>query len=1078
MPASAPRSLSSSLYADEAQCVDRLLDALPWDRQRQARVREQAAKLVTRVRETKRKTGELESFLQQYGLNTEEGLALMTLAEALLRIPDPHTANLLIRDKMIAADWLASQGESKDWLVKAAGFGLSLTRKTLDSSLSRLGEPVIRKAMVEALRMLGRQFVLGRTIDEAIKNGRDYEKKGYRLSYDMLGEGARTFETADQYFDAYANAIKIIAASAASAKGPGLLKGKLQKGPGRPGISVKLSALHPRYEYRHAEECVPALSAKLGELARLAAQHDITLTVDAEEVDRLESSLKIIRNVASDPALKNWEGFGVAIQAYSKRSLDLVDVLAEIARDSGRRLQVRLVKGAYWDAEIKRAQVMGLPDYPLFTRKANTDLSFLACAHRMLERRDVFYPMFATHNAYSVTAIIELAGSNRNGYEFQRLHGMGETLHDLIVGDGVADSTVYAPCGSHEDLLPYLVRRLLENGASTSFVHKILDPNTPVETLTADPVEDARNHAKKRHTQIPLPRDIYGPGRANAAGMDLTEPSTVQPLLSGMKTVDGKSFEAAPLIDGQIYKTGTPHPVHNPAFSLKFSPARLREGELAGEGLLSSLAAARSSNPSPLDPPSRERAGGNHASVGQVWSADRQTVEEAFKSARQGFAGWSRTPASDRAAMLRKLAELMETERDTLMGLCVREAGKTIDDALAELREAVDFCRYYAMRGETDFADSGLLLPGPTGESNRLTLQGRGVFVCISPWNFPLAIFTGQIAAALMAGNAVIAKPAEQTPLIAAYTAGLIHKAGVPANAFHLLPGDGAVGAMLTGHKDVAGVAFTGSTEVARAINRTLAAKDGPIVPLIAETGGQNAMIVDSSALPEQVIDDVLVSAFGSSGQRCSALRVLYVQEEVADRFITLLKGAMATRKVGDPMLPSSDTGPVIDQDALRALLEHKDKLDRTAVKIAETPANQNGGTFFAPIAYEIKSIRELEREVFGPVLHVIRFAARDIDTVIGEINATGYGLTMGLHTRISTVMDRVTKAVQAGNIYVNRTMTGAVVGVQPFGGLGLSGTGPKAGGPHYLYRFATEKVISIDTTRQGGNATLVTLEE
>ncbi len=1014
--------LSSVLYADESQTVEALLAALPWDSAREKRTQDSARSLVERVRGAKRKSGELEGFLQQYGLNSEEGLALMTLAEALLRIPDAQTASLLIRDKMAAADWLAKQGDSKDFLVKVAGFGLSLTRKALDSSLSKLGEPVIRKAMVEALRLMGRQFVLGRTIEEAMKNGREYEKKGYRLSYDMLGEGARSFAAADAYFDAYAAAIRAI--------------GTDQNAGHRPGISVKLSALHPRYEYKKAESCVPAMARRLSELARLAAEHHIALTVDAEEADRLETSLKIIGAVAADPGLKNWDGFGLAIQAYQKRCLPLVDHLADMAKSAGRRLQVRLVKGAYWDAEIKRAQVMGLPDYPVFTRKANTDLSYLACADKMLRQRDIFYPMFATHNAYSVAGIMELAGGERGGFEFQRLHGMGETLHDIVLADRLAEVSVYAPCGSHEDLLPYLVRRLLENGASTSFVHKILDRKTLLDDLIVDPVEDARNHPSKRHARIVLPRDIYGAGRLNAAGIDLTEPSMTEPLLSGMKALDGKVLEAAPLVGGISRKPGQPLPVSSPA---------------------------------------------NRAqTVGQVWYADSAMIDAAFESAKDGFSRWSSIPAAERAACLRRLADLMEADRDTLMGLCVREAGKTIDDALAELREAVDFCRYYAQQGEKDFNETGQKLPGPTGESNTFFLQGRGVFVCISPWNFPLAIFMGQVSAALMAGNAVIAKPAEQTPLVAAFAARLIHLAGVPADAFHLLPGDGETGAMLVRYKDVAGVAFTGSADAARSINRALAAKDGPIVPLIAETGGQNAMIVDSSALPEQIIDDVLVSAFGSTGQRCSALRVLYVQEDIADSVIALLQGAMAARSVGDPIKLSTDTGPVIDADALETLTAHKQKLERTARKIAEIPLppEATGGTFFAPVAYEIKSIREIDREVFGPVLHVIRYRASDIDGIVADINATGYGLTMGLHSRIGSTITRIAHAVRAGNIYVNRTMIGAVVGVQPFGGMGLSGTGPKAGGPHYLHRFAAEKVVSIDTTRQGGNASLVTLEE
>lgn len=1016
-------NMADYLYADEAQCVEEMLDTLEWNDDMKARVENRARDLVTKVRDSKRKRGELESFLQQYGLNTEEGLALMTLAEALLRIPDAHTANALIRDKMAAAEWLGKQGDTKDLLVKAAGFGLSLTRKTLDSAASRLGEPMIRKAMVEAIRMLGRQFVLGRTIEEGIKNAKDYQKKGYRVSYDMLGEGARTEKDALKFFQNYKDAIEHIA--------------KSSDGKRKPGISVKLSALYPRYEFFHKERAVSAMIDKLTALAKLAAQRDISLTVDAEEVDRLELSLGIIEAVAADENLKHWDGFGLAVQAYQKRAPALLDRLATLGERTGRRLQIRLVKGAYWDTEVKRAQVEGLEDYPVYTRKANTDLCFLTCAQKLLERRDVFYPMIATHNAHTVAAIMEMAGNDRSGFEFQRLHGMGETLHDTILRDSVADVCIYAPCGSHEELLPYLVRRLLENGASTSFVHQILDDRVPIDDIIADPVEDARDAENKRHSKIPMPADIYGAKRKNAKGMDLKEDSVLHPFINEMEEfLKGMPFEAAPLIGGKRLSGGRTEKIVNPADISQV--------------------------------------------VGAMITADEALVNKAFETARTGYDAWSNTHASDRSNVLLKLADLMEEHYAPLMALCVREAGKTIPDALSEVREAVDFCRYYAMRGREGFTPEGTQLPGPTGESNVLTMHGRGTFVCISPWNFPLAIFTGQVVAALMAGNAVIAKPAEQTPLVASYMADLILKAGVTPDAFALLPGNGDVGAALVKHDDVAGVAFTGSTEVARLINRTLAAKDGPIVPLIAETGGQNAMIVDSSALPEQVIDDVLISAFGAAGQRCSAMRVLYVQDDVADHMIDMLKGAMALRVVDDPLSVMTDTGPVIDRDALNGLQAHIDRMDKEATLIARCPLGSGAdkGTFLAPAAYEINHISEIGREVFGPVLHVIRYKAKDLSQVIDDINNTGYGLTLGVHSRISSHMDKITGDVHVGNAYVNRTMIGAVVGVQPFGGHGLSGTGPKAGGPHYLSRFAIEKVVSIDTTRQGGNASLVTLEE
>lgn len=1017
-------NLPSYIYKDEKTLVEELLQGLSWDESKSARIEKNAAALVEKVRSSKRKMGELESFFQQYGLNSEEGLALMTLAEALLRIPDPATANALIRDKMVAADWLSKQGETKDLLVKAAGFGLSLTRKTLDSVASRLGEPVIRKAMVEAMRLLGRQFVLGQTIEDAIKNGREYQKKGYRLSYDMLGEAARTAEDAEKFFESYSHAIRVVGENTKDAKSPH-------------SISVKLSALYPRYHYSHAADCVPVMIEKLRALSLQAANSNISLTVDAEEVDRLEMSLQIFAAVANDPALKDWPRLGLAVQAYQKRAPAVLDYLEDLAKETGRKINVRLVKGAYWDTEIKRAQVMGLPDYPVYSRKVNTDLSYLYCAQKLMDGRDYFYPMMATHNAHTMTAVLDMAGNDLSGFEFQRLHGMGETIHDVIMKNNDVQGCVYAPCGTHEELLPYLVRRLLENGANSSFVNKLLDPSIPAADIVADPVLDAQKHQERRHPHIPLPADIYGAGRRNSKGLDLTEEMVVTPLLKEMAAVDDREYEALPVIGGKNEAGKDWHDVKNPADTDQV--------------------------------------------VGRVCYADGQMIDKAFESAAEGFEIWHKTPANERAQALLNLADLMEENMAELMGLCVREAGKTIADALAEVREAVDFCRFYAQQGASLFDEKGTVLPGPTGESNVLTLYGRGIFVCISPWNFPLAIFTGQITAALMAGNAVISKPAEQTSLIGHYMTRLIHKAGVPEAAFNILPGDGKTGAALVAHPDVAGVAFTGSTEAAHSINRTLAGKDGPIIPLIAETGGQNAMIVDSSALTEQIIDDVLISAFGAAGQRCSALRVLYVQDDVADRVIHMLKGAMAEQTVGDPMCLASDIGPVIDQEALQTLRDHRKNLDQMGRFIAEIPVPDNivhGGHFFAPVAYEINDIEQLGREVFGPVLHVVRYDAADIGKVMDGINKTGYGLTFGVHSRIGSFVNNVTGQARVGNAYVNRTMIGAVVGVQPFGGNGLSGTGPKAGGPHYLPRFANEKVVSIDTTRQGGNASLVSLEE
>ena len=1011
--------LSPYLYADEAQVVRKLADGLHWPSEQSSRVRSKAQEYVRQVRAMERSSGELESFLQQYSLTTDEGLALMSLAEALLRIPDKKTANALIRDKITAANWL-NQHSTGDWIVRATGIGLLMTRKTLDSALARIGEPVIREAMIQAMQILGKQFVLGETIEDAAQNGQKWNAKGYRISYDMLGEGARTAIDAENYFKSYLRAINYL--------GDRVNKSDERK----PGISVKLSALHPRYVYAQKEISVPAIAEKLKILGERAAARGIPLTIDAEEVDRLELSLEIIDLVLKDNALRGWDGFGLAVQAYQKRALPLLDELAVRAKVAQRRLQVRLVKGAYWDAEIKRAQVQGLPEYPVFTRKVNTDLSYQACAAMMLSHRDLFYPMFATHNAQTAVAVIDMAREKSASFEMQRLHGMGEALYDVLLKNADIKASIYAPVGSHEDLLAYLVRRLLENGANSSFVNKLLDDKEPIEVLINDPVVAARNHDTMRHPKIPLPANIYGV-RKNSAGLDLTDDVAIQPLLKTISKFKG-GHEAAAVINGKMYKEAIAQDVSNPA---------------------------------------------NRKVLGKVWSSNKGLIDKAFRTTQETFPTWSSTTAEHRASILEKIADLYEKHADDLMAFCVHEAGRTIPDALAEVREAVDFCRYYAQQGRKDF---GLhVMQGPTGEKNTLQLQGRGTFVCISPWNFPLAIFTGQIVAALMAGNCVIAKPAEQTPLISAKAISLMHKAGIPAGALALLPGDGEIGARLVQHEKVAGVAFTGSTDAARSINKTLAGKSGAIVPLIAETGGQNAMIVDSSALPERVVDDVLISAFGSVGQRCSSLRVLYLQKEIADKVIRMLKGAMAELKIGDPALLSTDTGPVIDEEAHMNLMRHRRALDGFGKKIFEVDLDPNlksTGHFFAPCAFEIPSLELLQKEVFGPILHVIRFDAAKIQDVIDDINNTGYGLTFGVQTRIDSFRDRLANETHAGNVYVNRSMIGAVVGVQPFGGQGLSGTGPKAGGPYYLPRFAHERVISIDTTAAGGNASLVSLSE
>lgn len=1002
-------SFSSFLYQDEGESLKTLYSALPWTGHRVHAVGQQAASFVEVIRSGKGSRSLLESFLQDFALDTEEGLAMMTLAEALLRIPDKVTANALIRDKVQAADWLSRQGQSKDWVTRAAGLGMSLSRRTLDGAFARLGEPLVREAMIRAMHLMGQQFVLGTGIAEALDAAKRYEAKGYRLSYDVLGEGARDERTALRYLESYARAFDMIGA---------VCRNTNLDPSARPSVSVKLSALYPRYEVSQEKFCIPVLIERLGHLAAKAAGHDLSLTVDAEEAARLDLSIRIFEGVLKRSDLSDWQGFGLAVQAYQKRALPLINYLAENGQAYGRKIQVRLVKGAYWDSEIKKAQIGGFAGYPVYTRKCNTDVSYLACAHTLLQKRDRFFPMFATHNAHTVAAVLEMAYSAGADplcdFELQKLFGMGDGLFDYLLEQKMARASIYAPIGPHEDLLPYLVRRLLENGANSSFVKKVMDKGFPSDDLVRDPVLESHVHPTKSHPKIPLPKDIF-PDRRNSAGLDLNDPYSSAPVEVFVKNYR-KDFPAKSLVNGMR-----------------------RDPEQAG------------------------------------------LIDTAFASAREGFVRWSKTDADNRAAALERFADLLEAQRDEFLALCVHEAGKTLPDAVAEVREAVDFCRYYAQEARKNFSEAGFLLPGYTGENNRLVLRGRGVFVCISPWNFPLAIFTGQVVAALAAGNAVIAKPAEQTPFIALRAAELLHRAGVPADAVHLIAGDGSIGAEIVRHPDVAGVAFTGSTQAAKSIQRALADKDGPIVPLIAETGGQNVMIVDSSALLEQVVDDVLLSAFGSAGQRCSALRVLYLQEEIADKFLEILDGAMQMLRVGLPDNLSTDIGSVIDREALDRLRAHEEFMARTGRMIARVPLNSDlaqGGFFFAPVAYEITDIGHLKEEVFGPVLHVIRYRAEDSETLAEQINRLGYGLTFGVQSRIGSVQKMLAGGVDAGNVYVNRSMIGAVVGVQPFGGLGLSGTGPKAGGPHYLRAFAHEKVISVNTTAAGGNASLVSLGE
>lgn len=1038
MAVPAPRPAESAVpvfrapYAeDDAAIAGRLLAGGRREPAAKARIDARATGLIEAIRTRRVGLGGIEELLREYSLSTKEGLALMVLAEALLRVPDAATADRLIEDKLGQGDFAHHESKSDAFLISASSWALGITARIIQpgetptsiiGNLSkRLGLPAVRTATRQAMRVMGNHFVLGQTIEEALKRARSGSGKLYRYSFDMLGEGARTKADADRYYASYADAIDAIGRSAGNAPLPN-----------RPGISVKLSALHPRYEATNRERVLAELTPKVIALARQAKAYDLNFTVDAEEADRLELSLDVIAAVMADASLAGWDGFGLAIQAYQKRAAAVIDHIAALAEAYDRRLMVRLVKGAYWDTELKRAQERGLPDYPVFTRKAMTDLNYEACAAQLLALRPRIIPQFATHNALTVATVAEMAG-NTEHYEFQRLHGMGEALYErLLQEDSGFACRTYAPVGGHQDLLAYLVRRLLENGANSSFVSVSGDPDVPVAQLLVPPADLVGSASAARHRRIPLPAELFGPSRRNSAGIELGDAASLEALLGEIARAAAKPVpDAVPLIDG-------------------------KPGSGSAREVLS-----------PID----------GRPVGHVVEGDAATAEQALRAAKAGFHAWNATPARSRAACLRQAAELMEARRGPILSLLQSEAGKTLDDAIAELREAVDFLRYYAAEAEAKFAVP-TTLPGPTGEDNRLILRGRGPFICIAPWNFPLAIFTGQVAAALVAGNSVVAKPAPQTPLIAAFAVRLLHEAGIPKTALHFAPGDGKLGAALVAHKDVAGVAFTGSTATARAINRALASKDGPIVPLIAETGGLNAMLVDATALAEQVADDVVISAFRSAGQRCSALRLLVVQEDVADKMLEMIEGAASVLKLGDPRAIETHIGPVIDAAAKQRLDAHVAAMraQGRVVFAGETPSLP--GTFVAPHIIRLDKVADLTAEHFGPVLHVVSWKAGQLDQVLAEIEATGYGLTFGLHSRIETTVERVVEKLSTGNIYVNRNMIGAVVGVQPFGGHGLSGTGPKAGGPNYLARFATEQTVTINTAAAGGNASLIAMGE
>jgi RHH-type transcriptional regulator, proline utilization regulon repressor / proline dehydrogenase / delta 1-pyrroline-5-carboxylate dehydrogenase len=981
---------------DEDLAVDHILPDAEVNMRARSRAWERARKMVLQIRDDQQGHGVVEALLNEYSLSSAEGVVLMCLAEALLRIPDKRTQDKLISDKLSKGQWSAHLGNSDSLFVNASAWGLLLTGGLvnyadqrnqfgfLKKTLGKVGEPVIRKAMNIAMKVMGQQFVMGENIKNAVQRAEEKERKGYVYSYDMLGEGARTQQDADKYFASYAQAIKVIG-EAAKGKGP-------RKSP---GISVKLSAIHPRYEFTHKTRVMAELPAKLKELCLLAKQYDIGLTVDAEESERLDISLDIIEAVFSDPELAGWHGFGLAVQAYQKRAIFVIDWLRELTQRVGRKLMVRLVKGAYWDTEIKKAQKEGQIHFPVFTRKSSTDVSYHACANRLLDYRDTIYPQFATHNAYTAAVIIELAGEDKEGFEFQCLHGMGDSLYDQIVSLENIQCRIYAPVGEHEDLLAYLVRRLLENGANSSFVNAIVDEDRPVESLLEDPVERTQRLKSKYNEQILKPIQLYGQERDNSKGLDLTDINQITPLKASIQHwVDEHLIEESEVPAGC-------HAVRNPA----------NHDEIIGFH--------------------------RYHSTGQM--------TDKLASAHNAFASWSQTPVQERADLLRRTADILERHMDELIALCIKEAGKVAQDGIDEIREAVDFCRYYAAKAE-ELATDDRLAP-------------RGVVLCISPWNFPLAIFLGQVAAALVTGNTVIAKPAEQTGLIALRALELMEYVGLPAGVVEAVIAHGSdVGETLLPDERIKAVMFTGSTATGSLIASILAQRGGEQVPLIAETGGQNCMIVDSTALPEQVVDDVIASGFQSAGQRCSALRVLFLQEEIADKVTTMLIGALKELSVGDPAYLSTDVGPVIDQKALSNLESHAVDMQKRGTLLYESQLPAHKGTFFAPRLYQIEDISVLEREVFGPCVHIVRFKAEDLEATVEKINSTGFGLTMGIHTRIDIRAMELIKLSRAGNVYVNRNMIGAIVGVQPFGGRGLSGTGPKAGGPHYLSRLMLEK--------------------
>lgn len=1027
------QNVSKSYYLTEESAVATLLSAAKLPTEQSQVIVKQAVEWINTVRLQAQKNNGLDAFMRHYDLSSEEGITLMCLAEALLRIPDTLTQEALLEDKIAGANWKAQLGSSHSWFVNASTWGLMISgrilkstehpeytyQSILDKLIRRSGEPVIRQAMRQAMKIMAHHYILGRNSKEALKKAKQLEKAGYVCSFDMLGEGARTQQDAQTYFEAYEEAIH---ACGQANEGKGVYLSS--------GVSIKLSALHPRYELAQRERVLTELLPKLKHLAQLACQYDIHLTLDAEEAARLDLSLDLFSQLLADPQLADWQGLGLAVQAYQKRAWAVLHWLAEQCRYYQRRIMVRLVKGAYWDAQIKLAQENGYLDYPVFTRKANTDVSYLACARFILANKDVFYGQFASHNAHTLAYITHLAQDNVD-YEVQRLQGMGEELHAELVKKGVR-CRIYAPVGKHQDLLAYLVRRLLENGANSSFVHRIHNANLPADSLAKDPVWQVETYACVRHPNIPLPLDLYQPPRINASGIDLSDLKQLEALQNACLLPKAYLTSMAGCLVAGRCCDGAWQPVINPA---------------------------------------------NKEKMGQSQWASLADIEAAIRHTTAYENQWRNSSVIERVAIIRRYSDLLEKHMPELIALCIYEAGKTVADSLAEVREAVDFCRYYAAQAEQELAQSHQL-PAPTGETNHYYLQGRGTLVAISPWNFPLAIFTGQIVAALLAGNCVLAKPAPQTTLIGWRAVRLLFEAGLPELALAYLPGGAEVGARLVAEESIAGVIFTGSVATAKAINQTLAQRQGAIVPFIAETGGLNAMIVDSSALLEQVTDHVVRSAFGSAGQRCSALRLLCVQDEIAEPLIQLIKGNMAELTIGEPQYLATDIPPVIDQQAHQKLTDYCQQADSLYQRLASVEKPHLNGYFVAPTLYEIERVDQLTQEQFGPILHLIRYKTQDLSTLIQQINQLGYGLTFGVQSRIDSKIQSILSQIKAGNLYVNRTMTGAVVGMQPFGGEGLSGTGHKAGGVQYLRRLCVERVVSWDTTAAGGNASLMAMEE